>query len=217
VVTRVLGFGAGGHGKVVVEALRAMGGFEVVGLLDPRKELWGTTVLGVPVFGDDDQMAQHYDGGVRHAFIGLGSGHTTSPRRRLYETVRLAGFEVVTAVHPRAVVSPSAAVGAAATVLAGAVVNAAARLGENVIVNTGAIVEHDCQIGDHVHVASGARLASAVVVGTGVHVGLGACVNQGMTIGEEAVIGSGAVVVADVEPRTIVVGVPARPLRSVGA
>ena len=71
---RVIGLGAGGHAKVVLETLAAMGGFDVVGLLDPRRELWQTEVLGVPVLGDDDLLGSHYDSGVRHAFIGLGSG-----------------------------------------------------------------------------------------------------------------------------------------------
>ena len=37
---RVVGLGAGGHSKVVIEILQRMGGYELVGLLDPKKELW---------------------------------------------------------------------------------------------------------------------------------------------------------------------------------
>ena len=211
-MTRLLGLGAGGHAKVVLEVALALG-YDVVGLLDPRRDLWGTTVCGVPVLGGDELMAPQYDGGVRTAFIGLGSGQDTAPRAALYRRARDAGFEIPSLVHAAAVVSPSATLGRGATVLAGGLINADAVLGENVIVNTGAIVEHDCRLGDHVHVASGARLAGGVQIGDGVHVGLGACVNQGIEIGPGAVVGSGAVVVRDVEPGAVVAGVPARPLR----
>src|SRR6266516_2005931 len=125
---RVLGLGAGGHAKVLLDALAALGGHEVVGLLDSRRELWGTDVLGVPVLGDDAELSRQYDQGVSHAFIGLGGATDTRPRRRLYELARSYGFDVVSVVHPRAVVSPSARVGDGATVLAGAVVNADATL-----------------------------------------------------------------------------------------
>ena len=212
---RVIGLGAGGHAKVVLETLAAMGGFDVVGLLDPRDELTGASVHGVPVLGEDELLGREYDEGVTHAFIGLAGSGDTRPRRRLFDLARSHGFEIVSAVHPRAFVSPSAVLGDGATILAASVVNTDARLGRNVIVNTGAIVEHDCRIGDHVHVASGARLASGVRVDEGAHIGLGASIVQGLHVGAGSTVGAGAVVVRDVEPGVVTVGVPARVLRQV--
>ena len=49
----------------------------------------------------------------------------------------------------------------------------------------------------------------------GARVGGGAVLCPGVEIGEEAFVGAGAVVVHDVEPRTVVVGNPARALREV--
>lgn len=214
-MVRVIGLGAGGHAKVVLEILQETGGHEVVGLLDPKKELWQTEVLGVPVLGNESLLPELRDQGIGHAFIGLGGAQDTAPRRRLYDHTRQRGFEIVPAIHPQAVVSPSVKVGHGPTIMAGAVLNAAARLGENVIANTGAIVEHDCVVEDHVHVATGARLASNVRVGQGAHVGIGASIRQGIRIGANAVVGAGAVVVHDVPDRVVVVGVPARILRKV--
>jgi len=209
----VIGLGAGGHAKVVIEALRLSGGHDIVGLLDPKPELWNTVVLDVPVLGGDDLLAELKAQGVSLAFIGLGGVGETGPRRRLYELALDRGFQIIRAIHPQAVLSPSAQLGEGPTVLAGAVINAEATLGDNVIVNTGSIVEHDCVIGSHVHIATGAVLAASVTVGDGAHIGAGSTIRQGISIGEGALVGAGAAVVKDVAPDTVVTGVPAKILQ----
>ena len=212
---RVIGLGAGGHAKVVIEILRLLDNYEIVGLLDPRQTLWGNKVLGIPVLGDDDLLPTLHSQGIRSVFIGIGMVGDARPRRKAYEKARSHGFQVVQAIHPQAVIAPSVKIGHGPTIMAGAVINADTRLGNNVIINTGAIVEHDCVIGDHSHIATGARLAGAVHVGEGTHVGLGASVIQGVEIGRNAVIGAGAVVVRNVPDNAVVAGVPARILRMV--
>ena len=49
----------------------------------------------------------------------------------------------------------------------------------------------------------------------GARIGGGAILCPGIEIGEEAFVGAGAVVTKDVPPRTVVVGNPARRIRSV--
>lgn len=55
----------------------------------------------------------------------------------------------------------------------------------------------------------------AVSIGDRVFIGANAVINMGVTIGDEAVVGAGAVVTRDVPARTVVAGVPARPVASV--
>lgn len=57
------------------------------------------------------------------------------------------------------------------------------------------------------------RRAHHCVIGHDTWLGHNVIVMPGVRIGDGAVVGSGAVVTKDVEPYTIVVGVPARPLR----
>lgn len=211
---KVIGLGAGGHAKVIIELLRLVGGYDLVGLLDPKQQLWGHEVLGVPVLGDDSMLPELYDQGLRHVFVGMGSIGDTAPRKRLFLHARELGFQMVPAIHPLAWVSPSADIGHGPTIMAGSVINAEAKLGDNVIVNSGAIVEHDCVIGHHVHIATGAKLAAMVAIEQGAHIGIGASIRQRVHIGANAVIGAGAAVVKDVPADTTVVGVPARGLGS---
>ena len=53
-------------------------------------------------------------------------------------------------------------------------------------------------------------LASTVTVGAGAHIGCGAAIRQLISVGEGATVGAGAVVIKDVPPHAMVVGVPAR-------
>jgi len=207
----VVGLGAGGHAKVVIEILQLEDQYELIGLLDPKSDLRGELVLGVPVLGGDEQLAMLKARGVKCFFVGLASTSDLGPRRRLYEFALGHGMKPVTAIHPNAIISPSAVLGTGATVMAAAVINAGARLGDNVIVNTGAIVEHDCVIGNHVHIATGAKLSGGVIVGDETHIGAGVVVRQYVRIGIGALIGAGAVVVKDIPDGQTVIGNPARP------
>jgi maltose O-acetyltransferase len=56
-------------------------------------------------------------------------------------------------------------------------------------------------------------LMREVVIEEDVWIGAHAIIMPGVTIGRGAVVGAGAVVTTDVEPRAIVVGVPAKVLK----
>lgn len=212
-VKRVVGVGAGGHARVMIEALRLIGGCELVGLLDSNPALAGTQPQGVPVLGDDSLLVSLYRDGVHHAFLGLGATRATHVRETLHARLVAMGFDVLSIVHPDAYVSASAHLGSGVTVMCRAVVQTGVHLDTNVIVNTGAIVEHDCRVGAHSHIASGATLAGGVRVGARSHIGAGAIVRESIAIGDDATVGAGAVVVAPVPAGAIVVGNPARVMR----
>jgi UDP-perosamine 4-acetyltransferase len=211
---KVIGIGAGGHARVVIDILQQTGGCEIVGLLERDPQLWNSLVLGVLVIGNDSLLAELHDGGISRAFVGIGSSGNTRPRREAFEMLRRIGLHSVSAIHPAAVVSPHAELGIGVTVMARAVINPGAVLGDNVVVNTGAIVEHDCVLEDHVYIATAASLSGSVFVGEGSHIGNGATVKQGVRIGRGAIVGAGAAVIRDVPDGETVVGVPAKPIRT---
>lgn len=119
-----------------------------------------------------------------------------------------------TAVHPSAIVSPSAAIGEGTVVMPEAVIQSEATIGRHCIVNTGVIVEHENKIGDFVHLSPHATLCGNVTVGCGTWVGAGTTIIQGITIGKNCIIGAGSVVVRDIPDNSIAYGNPCRIVRT---
>ncbi len=206
--------GAGGHGRVVLDILRAMGAAaipgapEPIGFIDADPALHGKVIDGLPVLGAVNMLPRLL-ATARHALVAIGDN---GARITHAQKITAAGLELVRAVHPSASVSPTALLGVNLVIGPQAHVGTGVRLGDSVIVNSGAIVEHECQIDEGVHIAPGAALAGRVRVARGAFVGLGARVIQCLSIGELATVGAGAVVIRDVPPGTTVVGVPARTL-----
>lgn len=209
--------GAGGHSRVLCEAVRLQGGFDIRAIVDPQPQLRGTQMDGVPVVGGDEELPRTLREGVRHAVMAVGSVANNSHRAATFARVKGLGFTFVNVVHPSAVISSSAKVGEGTVVLAGAIVGPGTVLGANVIINTRAAVDHDCSIGDHVHVAPGAVLSGAVAVGELGYIGAGATIKQGTRIGRGALVGLGAAVIRDVPDGAAVAGVPAQLLPKKGA
>jgi sugar O-acyltransferase (sialic acid O-acetyltransferase NeuD family) len=193
--------GAGGFGREVLDALRAMTPARTADL----------------AFLDDDANAREVDGITvgrpEQASAGTFVVAVADPgaRARLAGLLSTRGLIPGQVVHPRAVVSPGASLGPGCVVLANAFVSPGAVLGAHVHVNYNSTVGHDTVLGDFVTVLPGANVAGTVTLGFGVTVGSNACVLQGLRIGSGGTIGAGAVVTRDQADGAVVVGVPARP------
>ena len=100
---------------------------------------------------------------------------------RKHEAERKSGpFAVL--IHPHAIVSDSARIGAGSVIMAGAVIQAHANIGRHAIVNSGAVVDHHCIVGDYAHIAPGAHLCGNVNIGEGALVGVGVGLEPGVNI-----------------------------------
>lgn len=153
---KIVVYGVGGHAKVVLDVLEKVGVCAIVGLLDDSAELVGSMRSGYRVLGGRALFEGLIEEGVKGMIVALGDNVR---RRAVFDAARAAEFELVTAVHPSALLGSRVKVGAGSVLVAGVVVNVDAEIGDNVIVNTSASVDHDCRIGAHVHLSPGVRLA----------------------------------------------------------
>lgn len=200
---RLIVYGGGGHGKSVIEAVRAAGEFEVVGVVDDGLER-GRKVVGVPVLGGAEILPELVAQGLRLAANAVGGIGDARSRIMVFRRLMEAGFACPEIVHPTAYVEPSARLSAGVQVLPHAYVGSESEIGFGAIVNTSAVVSHDCRLGPFANVSPGALLAGDVTLGEAVLVGMGATVNLGVAIGDGARVGNSAVVKGDVPAGGIV-------------
>ena len=207
----ILIYGAGGHGKAVIDLARGCG-YHVAALLDDFVAP-GALVMDLEVAGGLSCLAEWRERGVLYAANAVGGIGKPSVRQQIFEQLLAAGFSFPSLIHPSAVVEPSATIEDGGQVLALAYVGSAARIGFGSLINAGAIASHDVVLERVNNLSPGAVLAGGVYLGAYSQVGMNATINVNIHVGANCIIGNGATVKKDVPPDTRVWAGSTWPLR----
>jgi UDP-3-O-[3-hydroxymyristoyl] glucosamine N-acyltransferase len=135
--------GAGGHGKAVAEAAVLSGEWQSIVFVDDR---WPDLqqCAGWPVVANVAGLAE-----ARSAAHGaIAAVGNNAIRERCVEAIRDSGAPLVSVIHPRAFVSPTATIGGGTAVMPMAMVGTDAMVGSATIVNAHATVDHDAILDD---------------------------------------------------------------------
>jgi sugar O-acyltransferase (sialic acid O-acetyltransferase NeuD family) len=204
----VVVYGASMGGTTLVEAIRAMGGYEVVAFLDDTAGLIGGTVFGLPVWSGQELETLGARG------IGALASHIAVRefRLKLRDRAAAAGLTILNIIHPTAFVSPSVQMGVGNLIKAGAVVDTEVRLGDCCIVDNGVIVPHHNVLHDACHLAPGVSMGGGCSVGALTLLGVGSVVSPRTQIGRNVIARPGSVVVNDIPDDVVIGGNPAKVL-----
>ena len=203
---KLLLIGGGGHCRSVLDSVLSLHEYDEIGIVDYTN----TSVNGVPVVGQDEDLPNLHKAGWTDAFITVGSIGDAKLRRRLYEMVSDIGFAVPVIEDPSAIIAKDVILAAGCYVGKGAILNAGSSIGKAAIINSGAVIEHDCVIDEFAHISPGTVLCGQVVVGVNSHIGAGAVVRQQIKIGKDVLVGIGSVVVDDIPDHVKAYGNPCR-------
>ncbi len=154
-----------------------------------------------------EHIDQFQPNGGEHYVIGFRGLQLIPLRDRLKSSF---GITISSLTHPDTQISASVTLGEGVIVGAGCVIASCVELGDYCLVNRGACIGHDARVEAFANIGPGANLASGVKVGRATVVGIGATVLENVVIGPKALVAAGAVVTTNVEPETVVAGVPAR-------
>jgi len=199
----IIVYGAGGHGKALIDLILALGDYPIAGIVEDNTSA-GSTIMGVPVLGGGRLLGQLIERGVHLAVNAVGGIGNIQSRIKVFDRLSEAGFSCPALVHPTAFVERSATLAEGVQVMPHAYVGSEARVGFGVIINTGAIVSHDCTLGDYANLSPGAILAGEVSVGTATLIGMGVTVNLRVKVGARARVGNGSTIKQDVPEGGIV-------------
>ncbi|MFN2927318.1 acetyltransferase [Lachnospiraceae bacterium YH-ros2228] len=187
--------GASGHGKVCADIAK-LNGYEKIAFLDDDPAV--THCGQDPVIGTTDTVP------LGDLFVAIGNNEI---RKHFCERYK---EQLVTLIHPSAVIAEGVKIGNGSVVMADAVINPGSVIGDGCIINTVASVDHDNVIGNFTHIAVGAHTAGTVKIGECVWLGIGAVVSNNVNICSGCVIGAGTVVIKDIDEAGTYIGVPAR-------
>lgn len=157
---RIVVIGAGGHAKVVADAILQQGSYQLAGFTD------ATVVEGTEIFQGHKVLVSQTDieklvGKADYFIVAVGNNRV---RKQLFEMAQQY-FKPAIIVHPAAYVAADVILESGTVVLAHAVINSSCRIAENCIINSGVVVDHDSQVGSHVHLSIGTMVGSNSSIG----------------------------------------------------
>ncbi|SDJ85755.1 acetyltransferase [Natronincola ferrireducens] len=195
--------GASGHGKVIADIAIKMSKWQSIAFLDDDESI--KISMGLEVIGKTTDAFTYKEGA--DFFVAIGNN---AVREKVQEKLIEEGLNVVSLIHPSAIIGTDVEIGIGTVVMAGTVINSSTRIGKGCIINTSSSLDHDNVIENYIHISPGANLAGKVKVGKGSWLGIGSIVSNNVNICSGCKVGAGAVVVKDITEPGTYVGVPVR-------
>jgi len=202
--------GSGGHGKVVLEAIKSFYPDSQVTFFS--KDLPEHSFFHpYRIIADHEDMIKLYEHSIDSWHVAIGDIIT---REKKIHQLKKQKLVIAPIFHTHSIVSPTASVDEGTLINAGAVINASAIIGRGCIINTSASIDHDCIINDFVNIGPGCHLAGNVIVGEKSDLGIGVAAVPSVRIGKGCIIGAGSIVIKDIPDFSLAYGVPAKVIKN---
>lgn len=200
--------GAGAQGKVILDILE-QNNYNIVGFIDEDKDKINSTVNNIKVLGNFEHLIKEKI--CENVIIAIGNNKI---RAKVFEECKKNKLNIISAIHPSAIISKNTKIGQGVAIMPGAIINTNTVIEDNTIINTKASIDHDCIIKKHAQIQPGATLTGTITINELSTVGSGATILPNITVEENSFVGAGAVVTKDIPKNTIVIGIPAKKMKN---
>lgn len=207
----ILLYGARSQARIV-SALLAREGVTVAHIFD--------ATLDCPTFETDAVFSNTSHGLARalehcSEFVVCIGGYHGAQRAALSDVLATRfGLSPRSVIAQNAMLDPSARIGRGVQAMPGAFVGVGTEIGDYSLLNSVCSVDHEGQIGRGVHVMGAAALAGRVTVGNHAGIGTNATVLPDVVLGPGVQVGAATLVRKDTPENAMVVGCPARQIRT---
>lgn len=190
--------GAGGHSKVIIDIIRELDNYNIVGIYDDNKTGYFS---GIKIIGKISEINNISD----YFIIGIGNDKIRKKISEEYNQLKWA-----TLIHPKTIISKTAIIKEGTVVCAGAIIQTEVIIGKHCIINTNCNIDHESIISDYCSICPSSTICGQVKVGESSFIGANSTVIQTIEIGKECIIGAGTVVIRNIPNNSKAVGNPAR-------
>lgn len=198
--------------RLALEVNAAHRHWDEIVLLDDDPARHGQQIMGLPVIGGFDALADHKPGDQAVNLV----ARTTAGRDRARQRIESFGIPLVSLVHPE-VNLHGVTLGQAVTLYQGCTVSALSTVLDHAVIFTRAVLGHGATLGRGAVLAPGAVINARVQVGDLAYVGTNAAVMPDLAVGAGATVSACSAVVGDVPAGSTALGVPAENLPAPGA
>lgn len=213
VLQKVVILGAGGFGREVLDVFDAVNQidpiFDVIGfIVDSHYGKPGAFINDKPILGDLGWFQKNKD--VK-AICGIGEPHK---RHEVVMRAKRLGVNFCSIIHPGASLTRWVRIGEGTVITQGSILTNQIQLGDHVHINLDCTIGHDVVIEDFVTLSPGVHVSGNVALRRGCYIGTGSNIIENIAVGGWSIIGAGSTVITDIPDNTIVVGVPAKVIKT---
>ena len=203
--------GAGTYGEVYLAYLQEAG-VEIVGFLDDDPKYKDVDVKGVPVLGGIPMMETiKQTHGVEAVYCPLGNNKL---RVKFLTMAKEYGLQTPNYIHPSVNISPNVTIGEGVYILLGTSIMPHTVIKNYVMISMNVGLAHHNVLEEGVFLSTGCNFGASIHAHKYAYCGIASTIMTGLhELGEDCLIGAGAVVIRDVEPKAIMVGVPAKVIK----